>query len=114
MTSSALQLGIFNGDAVLLKGKKRKDTVCIALVEEGLEDSSIRMSKVSYVFIALFQSLTYLSPACITLASAGTWTMWIQAARLLFVIAIPRLSSLTNGYDVEVNARSYTDVYRAG
>ena len=41
-----IQLGIFNGDAVLLKGKKRKDTVCIALVEEGLEDSSIRMSKV--------------------------------------------------------------------
>lgn len=40
------QLGIFNGDAVLLKGKKRKDTVCIALVEDGLEDSSIRMSKV--------------------------------------------------------------------
>ena len=31
---------------MLLKGKKRKDTVCIALVEEGLEDSSIRMSKV--------------------------------------------------------------------
>ncbi|CAN0536683.1 unnamed protein product, partial [Ectocarpus sp. 8 AP-2014] len=41
------QLGIFNGDAVLLKGKKRKDTVCIALVEDGLEDSSIRMSKVT-------------------------------------------------------------------
>lgn len=32
---------------MLLKGKKRKDTVCIALVEEGLDDSSIRMSKVS-------------------------------------------------------------------
>lgn len=41
------ELGIFNGDAVLLKGKKRKDTVCIALVEEGLEDASIRMSKVT-------------------------------------------------------------------
>ncbi|CAN0045160.1 unnamed protein product [Ectocarpus sp. 4 AP-2014] len=41
------ELGIFNGDAVLLKGKKRKDTVCIALVEDGLEDSSIRMSKVT-------------------------------------------------------------------
>ncbi|CAM9280289.1 unnamed protein product [Hapterophycus canaliculatus] len=41
------ELGIFNGDAVLLKGKKRKDTICIALVEEGLEDSSIRMSKVT-------------------------------------------------------------------
>lgn len=40
------QLGVFNGDAVLLKGKKRKDTVCIALVEEGLEDTTIRMSKV--------------------------------------------------------------------
>lgn len=31
---------------MLLKGKKRKDTVCIALVDEELEDSNIRMSKV--------------------------------------------------------------------
>ncbi|CAM9163821.1 unnamed protein product [Ascophyllum nodosum] len=41
------ELGIFNGDAVLLKGKKRKDTVCIALAEEGLENTTIRMSKVT-------------------------------------------------------------------
>ena len=53
----SLQLGIFNGDAVLLKGKKRKDTVCIALVEEGLEDAPIRMSKVSYVLSRHFSWL---------------------------------------------------------
>ncbi|CAN0179183.1 unnamed protein product, partial [Discosporangium mesarthrocarpum] len=40
------ELGIFNGDAVLIKGKKRKDTVCIALVDDTIEDSKIRMSKV--------------------------------------------------------------------
>jgi Cell division protein 48 (CDC48), N-terminal domain len=28
------QLGLFNGDAVLLRGKKRKDTVCIAQADE--------------------------------------------------------------------------------
>ena len=28
------ELKIFKGDAVILKGKKRKETVCIALVNE--------------------------------------------------------------------------------
>ena len=43
------ELKIFKGDTVLLKGKKRKDTVTIALaVEEGddLDDNKIRMNKV--------------------------------------------------------------------
>ena len=43
------ELKIFKGDTVLLKGKKRKDTVCIALaVEDGddLTDDKIRMNKV--------------------------------------------------------------------
>jgi len=43
------ELKIFKGDTVLLKGKKRKDTVCIALaVDEGddLPDDKIRMNKV--------------------------------------------------------------------
>jgi transitional endoplasmic reticulum ATPase len=43
------ELKIFKGDTVLLKGKKRRDTVCIALsVEDGddLTDDKIRMNKV--------------------------------------------------------------------
>ena len=43
------ELKIFKGDTVMLKGKKRKDTVCIALaVEEGddLDNMKIRMNKV--------------------------------------------------------------------
>lgn len=43
------ELKIFKGDTVLLKGKKRKDTICIALtVEEkdNLSDDLIRMNKV--------------------------------------------------------------------
>lgn len=43
------ELKIFKGDTVLLKGKKRKETVCIALsVEDGddLSDDKIRMNKV--------------------------------------------------------------------
>ncbi len=43
------ELKIFKGDTVLLKGKKRKDTVCIALaVEEtdDLDNMRIRMNKV--------------------------------------------------------------------
>merc|ERR1719498_2187744 len=40
------ELNLFRGDNVLLKGKKRKDTVCIVLADENLEDSKIRLNKV--------------------------------------------------------------------
>jgi len=43
------ELKIFKGDTVLIKGKKRRDTVCIALVAEGdeeLDNMRIRMNKV--------------------------------------------------------------------
>lgn len=43
------ELKLFNGDTVLLKGKKRKDTICIALTidkEDGMPDDKIRMNKV--------------------------------------------------------------------
>jgi len=42
------ELKIFKGDCVLLKGKKRKETVCIALLTEDAEqkDEEIRTNKV--------------------------------------------------------------------
>merc|ERR1719265_1802024 len=39
------ELQLFRGDNVLLKGKKRKDTVCIVLSDPDLEESKIRMNK---------------------------------------------------------------------
>jgi transitional endoplasmic reticulum ATPase len=39
------ELGFFHGDCVLIKGKKGKSTVCIALLEENTLDSNIRMNK---------------------------------------------------------------------
>mmetsp|Transcript_2390 Transcript_2390/g.6785 ORF Transcript_2390/g.6785 Transcript_2390/m.6785 type:complete len:813 (-) Transcript_2390:537-2975(-) len=42
-TMEALQL--FRGDTVLIKGKKRKDTVCIVLADETCEQPKIRMNK---------------------------------------------------------------------
>ena len=38
---------VLSGDTVLLKGKKRKDTVCIVLSDETCPDEKIRMNKVS-------------------------------------------------------------------
>lgn len=40
------ELGLFRGDTVLLKGKKRKDTVCIVLADEECEDARIRCNRV--------------------------------------------------------------------
>ncbi|KAL5703137.1 Cell division control protein 48 E [Ranunculus cassubicifolius] len=40
------ELSFFVGDTILIKGKKRKDTVCLILPDETCEESKIRMNKV--------------------------------------------------------------------
>ncbi|KAK3755281.1 hypothetical protein QZH41_004101 [Actinostola sp. cb2023] len=40
------ELQLFRGDTVLIKGKKRKDTVCIVLSDDTIADEKIRMNKV--------------------------------------------------------------------
>lgn len=40
------ELKIFKGEPVFLRGKKRHETLCIALVDPKLEDSKIRLNKV--------------------------------------------------------------------
>lgn len=39
-------LELFRGDTVLLKGKKRKETVCIVLADDTCEEAKIRLNKV--------------------------------------------------------------------
>ena len=39
------ELKIFKGDPILIKGKKRHEALCIALVDNKLEDGKIRMNK---------------------------------------------------------------------
>ena len=43
--STMEELQLFRGDTVLLKGKRRKDTVCIVLADEACEPGKIRMNK---------------------------------------------------------------------
>lgn len=40
------ELGLFNGDTVLLKGKKRKNTVAIVNTDDAVSESRVRMTKV--------------------------------------------------------------------
>uniref|UniRef100_A0A7S0ZAC4 Vesicle-fusing ATPase n=1 Tax=Timspurckia oligopyrenoides TaxID=708627 RepID=A0A7S0ZAC4_9RHOD len=40
------ELQLFRGDTVLLRGKKRRDTVCIVLVDETCDSAKIRMNRV--------------------------------------------------------------------
>jgi transitional endoplasmic reticulum ATPase len=40
------ELKLFKGDTIFIKGKKRKETVAVALIDNGLDDSKIRMNKV--------------------------------------------------------------------
>lgn len=39
-------LQLFRGDTVLIRGKRRKDTVCIVLADETVDENKIRMNKV--------------------------------------------------------------------
>lgn len=40
------ELQLFRGDTVILKGKRRKETVCIVLSDDSCPDSKIRMNRV--------------------------------------------------------------------
>jgi transitional endoplasmic reticulum ATPase len=40
------ELQLFRGDTVLIKGKRRKETVCIVLSDENCPDEKIRMNRV--------------------------------------------------------------------
>ncbi|VDN11282.1 unnamed protein product [Dibothriocephalus latus] len=39
------ELKLFRGDTVIIKGKRRKDTVCVALVDDNCPDERIRMNR---------------------------------------------------------------------
>src|SRR5262245_20936348 len=39
-------LGLFRGDTVMVKGKKRKETVLIVLADDDLDDGSARINRV--------------------------------------------------------------------
>jgi transitional endoplasmic reticulum ATPase len=40
-------LGLFRGDTVMVKGKKRKDTVLIVMIDDELDDGSARINRVA-------------------------------------------------------------------
>lgn len=40
------ELQLFRGDTVLLKGKRRKETVCIVLSDDSCNDEKIRMNRI--------------------------------------------------------------------
>lgn len=40
------ELQLFRGDTVLLKGKRRKETVCIVLSDDSCPDEKIRMNRI--------------------------------------------------------------------
>ncbi|KAI3644208.1 hypothetical protein MP228_010372 [Amoeboaphelidium protococcarum] len=45
-TATMEKLELFRGDTVLVKGKKRRDTVLVALADDNMEDNKIRVNKV--------------------------------------------------------------------
>lgn len=52
------ELQLFRGDTVLLKGKRRRDTVCIVLADETIEhDDHIRMNRYYCCFQVFFISI---------------------------------------------------------
>lgn len=44
-TAKMEELQLFRGDSVLIKGKKKHETVCIVIADDSTEDGKIRMNK---------------------------------------------------------------------
>jgi transitional endoplasmic reticulum ATPase len=44
-TATMERLELFRGDTVVVKGKKRKDTVLIVLADDDMEDNKARINK---------------------------------------------------------------------
>ena len=44
-TATMEKLQFFRGDTILVKGKKRRDTILIALADDDVEDSKIKINK---------------------------------------------------------------------
>jgi transitional endoplasmic reticulum ATPase len=40
------ELNVMRGDSIMIKGKKRKDTICITLIDTELDDNKIRLNKI--------------------------------------------------------------------
>lgn len=64
-TSTMEKLQLFRGDTVLIKGKKRRDTVLIVLADDTCEDTKVKINKGKfnsnfnfiYRFLDLFSNL---------------------------------------------------------
>lgn len=46
------ELQLFRGDTVLIKGKRNRDTVCIVLADDSVDEGSVRMNKVLFLSFA--------------------------------------------------------------
>ncbi len=40
------ELNLYRGDTIMIKGKKKHDTICIAITDEETDDNKVRMNKV--------------------------------------------------------------------
>lgn len=61
------RLQLFRGDTVIVKGKKRKDTVLIVLADDDMEDNKARINKgkeyINYVKKLIYLITIYISCA---------------------------------------------------
>ena len=48
------KLGLFRSDSVLLKGKKRRETIAVVLASPECEDNKIKMNKGNSFFLICF------------------------------------------------------------
>jgi hypothetical protein len=87
------ELQLFRGDTVLLKGKKRRDTVCIVLADETCEVGKIRMNRVSKLCLLYASQLSFstrlASFKCLTLLAGGSLQPPHSSRRHCFYSPVP-------------------------
>ncbi len=52
-TNTMDKLGLFRGDTVLVRGKKRKDTVLIVLADDEVDETKVRLNKGTQLYDGL-------------------------------------------------------------
>ena len=118
-TMETLQL--FRGDTVLVKGKKRKDTVLIVLADDELDDGSARMNRVvrhnlrvkhgDIVTVHPCPDIKYVSNPCINFDRSNRLTL-PQAKRIAVLPIADTVEGLTGSlFDVFL-APYFREAYR--
>ena len=99
-TAKMEELGLFRGDTVLIKGKKRRDTVLIVLADDDVEDNKVKVNKGMLSSFEKLSTIMYL--ACSPFITNSTVVRNNLRVRLGDIVAVFPCSDIKYGEKIHV------------